>query len=191
MVRPAFINPPISDSQRGRWKRESLFDAERGSIGLAWSIFKARGTPNNINWSVRPYFHIIPSSYKFIVGTTPFINTTRVDIQRLAERFQRYIPGCTPSRPSHTPSSPTIGPRWCDCRTQVARAASRPLPTTDPNKLSLRFHMALPRISVRPSYDTRSSFRTSLDTPTACITPTRIYEFADHEGARTCTECFG
>ncbi len=52
-LRPAFINPPVSDSQRGEWTRKSLFDAERGSIGLAWSIFKVRGTPDDDNWPVR------------------------------------------------------------------------------------------------------------------------------------------
>ena len=34
------------------WERKSLFDARRGSIGLAWSIFKIRGTPNAQNWPV-------------------------------------------------------------------------------------------------------------------------------------------
>ena len=38
--------------QRGYWRRDSLFDAERGSIGLAWSIFKVKGTPNETNWPV-------------------------------------------------------------------------------------------------------------------------------------------
>ncbi|KAF9786696.1 kinase-like protein [Thelephora terrestris] len=32
------------------WRRLPLFDAERGDIGLAWSIFKVRGTPNETNW---------------------------------------------------------------------------------------------------------------------------------------------
>jgi serine/threonine protein kinase len=40
------------------WRRLPLFDAERGDIGLAWSIFKVRGTPNETNWPVnalKPY----------------------------------------------------------------------------------------------------------------------------------------
>jgi hypothetical protein len=36
-----------------RWSRDSLFDGSRGEIGLAWSIFKTRGTPNENNWPVR------------------------------------------------------------------------------------------------------------------------------------------
>lgn len=35
-----------------KWIRDSLFDASRGSIGLAWSIFQIRGTPNSGIWLV-------------------------------------------------------------------------------------------------------------------------------------------
>jgi cyclin-dependent kinase 8/11 len=35
-----------------RWRRDSLFNAERGEIGLAWSIFRIRGTPTNETWPV-------------------------------------------------------------------------------------------------------------------------------------------
>ena len=35
-----------------RWARDSLFDSTRGEIGLAWSIFKTRGSPNQANWPV-------------------------------------------------------------------------------------------------------------------------------------------
>jgi len=34
------------------WRRLPLFDADRGDIGLAWSIFKVRGTPDETNWPV-------------------------------------------------------------------------------------------------------------------------------------------
>lgn len=34
------------------WHRLPLFNADRGDIGLAWSIFKVRGTPNETNWPV-------------------------------------------------------------------------------------------------------------------------------------------
>lgn len=39
-----------------RWIRTSLFDGTRGEIGLAWSIFKVRGTPNVDTWPVRHPF---------------------------------------------------------------------------------------------------------------------------------------
>ena len=46
-----------------KWCRDSLFDASRGSIGLAWSIFKIRGTPNTTNWPVRTnLFPLLTSS---------------------------------------------------------------------------------------------------------------------------------
>lgn len=48
-----FINPPVSEFQRGVWVRDPLFDADKGSIGLAWSIFKTRGTPDESTWPVR------------------------------------------------------------------------------------------------------------------------------------------
>lgn len=35
-----------------RWTRDSLFDSTRGEIGLAWSIFKTRGSPDETNWPV-------------------------------------------------------------------------------------------------------------------------------------------
>lgn len=34
------------------WRRLPLFNADRGDIGLAWSIFKIRGTPNEMTWQV-------------------------------------------------------------------------------------------------------------------------------------------
>ena len=35
-----------------QWNRISLFDAQRGDIGLLWSIYSIRGTPNDENWPV-------------------------------------------------------------------------------------------------------------------------------------------
>ncbi|KZT08791.1 kinase-like protein [Laetiporus sulphureus 93-53] len=50
------------------WKRESLFDSSRGSIGLAWSIFRTRGTPNKDNW---PTFKELPDADKVIWQDVP------------------------------------------------------------------------------------------------------------------------
>jgi len=38
---------------RSEWERYSLFDGSRGDIGLAWSIFRTRGSPTPENWPVR------------------------------------------------------------------------------------------------------------------------------------------
>ena len=49
-----FIVPQNFDlDPDARWVRDTLFDASRGEIGLAWSIFKVRGTPTPDIWPVR------------------------------------------------------------------------------------------------------------------------------------------
>jgi serine/threonine protein kinase len=48
---------------RSEWERYSLFDGSRGDIGLAWSIFRARGSPTPENWPVR--FHPLASLWYF------------------------------------------------------------------------------------------------------------------------------
>ncbi|KAG9313848.1 hypothetical protein JVU11DRAFT_4614 [Chiua virens] len=52
-------NRPRPGIPTGRWTRTSLFDATRGEIGLAWSIFRVRGTPNESTWPVRPSPYVI------------------------------------------------------------------------------------------------------------------------------------
>jgi serine/threonine protein kinase len=47
---------------RSEWERYSLFDGSRGDIGLAWSIFRTRGSPTPQNWPVRFPFSPRPSS---------------------------------------------------------------------------------------------------------------------------------
>ena len=56
VLESAYILPKDVDSITFRsadWIREPLFEAHKGSIGLAWSIFSLRGTPNAENWPVR------------------------------------------------------------------------------------------------------------------------------------------
>ncbi|KIP03913.1 hypothetical protein PHLGIDRAFT_76821, partial [Phlebiopsis gigantea 11061_1 CR5-6] len=60
---------------RGSWARESLFDADRGSIGLAWSIFKIRGTPDETTW---PSFGSLPDA-----GKVSFIDAKPVALYKL------------------------------------------------------------------------------------------------------------
>ena len=45
-------NPQAMLSYNAEWTRRTLFDASRGTIGLAWSIFKVFGTPSKENWPV-------------------------------------------------------------------------------------------------------------------------------------------
>ncbi|KAI0082328.1 kinase-like protein [Panus rudis PR-1116 ss-1] len=53
----------------GQWVRDTLFDSTRGDIGLAWSIFQARGTPTAESW---PTFQDLPHATKVsFVMTAP------------------------------------------------------------------------------------------------------------------------
>ncbi|KXN85769.1 Cyclin-dependent kinase 20 [Leucoagaricus sp. SymC.cos] len=56
-----FIVPShlIASSPDIRWSRDTLYDASRGEIGLAWSIFKIHGTPNEYTW---PEWNSLPQS---------------------------------------------------------------------------------------------------------------------------------
>jgi len=48
-----FIMPPNPRTiTSSRWYRDPLFDGTRGELGLAWSIFKIRGTPTPETWPV-------------------------------------------------------------------------------------------------------------------------------------------
>lgn len=50
---PPFISlRSTSPMQVTSWRRLPIFNADRGDIGLAWSIFKIKGTPNERNWPV-------------------------------------------------------------------------------------------------------------------------------------------
>ncbi|KAH9950959.1 kinase-like domain-containing protein [Amylocystis lapponica] len=50
------------------WTRQSLFDSSQGTIGLAWSIFKIRGTPTERSW---PDFKYLPDADKVTFQDVP------------------------------------------------------------------------------------------------------------------------
>lgn len=62
-----------------RWARDSLFDSTRGEIGLAWSIFKTRGSPNETNW---PSFLSLPDANKL-----SFIDVESVELPSILPNF--------------------------------------------------------------------------------------------------------
>lgn len=80
------------------WKRDSLFDASRGEIGLAWSIFCVRGTPTEETW---PGFTSLPDASRVTFTQTPGVplspllpnlptpSTTPLD---MIEKFLQYPP---------------------------------------------------------------------------------------------------
>lgn len=49
---PSNINPKAMLAYNTTWMRQTLFDATKGTIGLAWSIFKVFGSPSKDNWPV-------------------------------------------------------------------------------------------------------------------------------------------
>lgn len=49
---PKTLHPNHPDVE---WERDSLYDASKGTIGHAFSIFKVHGTPNEHTWPVRVY----------------------------------------------------------------------------------------------------------------------------------------
>lgn len=51
-----------------QWNRDSLFNGERGEIGLAWSIFKIFGTPNPNNWPVCLFLVVYTHTYHVALG---------------------------------------------------------------------------------------------------------------------------
>ena len=51
----AYILDPPRPYSQPEWERYTLFNGSRGDIGLAWSIFKTRGTPTTDTWPVHPF----------------------------------------------------------------------------------------------------------------------------------------
>ncbi|KAJ7726365.1 kinase-like domain-containing protein [Mycena metata] len=59
---PDYADDDLEDegpSPDTRWARDTLFNGRRGEIGLAWSIFKVRGTPTRESW---PAFAELPGA---------------------------------------------------------------------------------------------------------------------------------
>ncbi|KAJ7650013.1 kinase-like domain-containing protein [Roridomyces roridus] len=80
------------------WLRDSLFNGRRGEIGLAWSIFKIRGTPTDETW---PTFRDLPqaSSVEFTVVSRaslasflPNLPPSSPEVLDLIEKLLAYPP---------------------------------------------------------------------------------------------------
>ncbi|KAI5119776.1 hypothetical protein M0805_009247 [Coniferiporia weirii] len=69
-----YVIPKDVDSitfRSAEWMRLPLFDGRRGSIGLAWSIFRLRGTPGEENW---PDFDNLPDANKVQFKVVPSVD---------------------------------------------------------------------------------------------------------------------
>ncbi|ETW86672.1 hypothetical protein HETIRDRAFT_308454, partial [Heterobasidion irregulare TC 32-1] len=67
-TQPFAIAESRLDWARMEWERCALFDASRGDIGLAWSIFKTRGSPSAYSW---PTFLDLPDAPKVTFRDAP------------------------------------------------------------------------------------------------------------------------
>ncbi|KAJ7083356.1 CMGC/CDK protein kinase, partial [Mycena belliarum] len=97
---PPFVVPPglRVDDLETRWCRDTLFNGRRGEIGLAWSIFKIRGTPTDETW---PAFRDLPgaTSVEFTVvppvplsSLLPNLPRQCATVLELIEGFLAYPP---------------------------------------------------------------------------------------------------
>lgn len=90
------ITPDDYWRRRGEWVRDTLFNAERGSIGLAWSIFRVRGTPDEQNW---PNFKALPDANK-----VSFIDALPVDLRTIMPNLPQVDGDADVNvRPGHFP----------------------------------------------------------------------------------------
>ncbi|KAL4070341.1 kinase-like protein [Scleroderma citrinum] len=104
-----------------KWLRDNLFNGQRGEIGLAWSIFKIRGSPKDTNW---PSFMQLPDANKL-----SFANADAVDL--------------TPLLPNLPPSTLHVS---FDTKTHMPLGEMSPTPLD----LIHRFLIYEPSIRLRP-----------------------------------------
>ncbi|KAF8215737.1 kinase-like domain-containing protein [Mycena galopus ATCC 62051] len=96
---PFVVPPRLRVGQpETQWCRDTLFNGRRGEIGLAWSIFKIRGTPTDKTW---PTFRDLPgaSSVDFmvvprvpLVSFLPNLPANSAPVLDLIEGFLAYSP---------------------------------------------------------------------------------------------------
>ena len=112
-LEPFIIPPHIrAGDPRARWMRDSIFDAERGDIGLTWSIFKVRGTPDETIWPVR--WHLKKNALMsfetdvFVQGFGSLPDASKVEfIQVPAIDLTTLLPNLPPSSARPAPEAPT------------------------------------------------------------------------------------
>jgi len=146
-----FITPDLSriTNPKLRWSRETLFDASRGEIGLAWSIFKIRGTPTAENW---PTFANLPHSSRVTFNVVP-----PVDLSLLLPNCPTTAKVEVDSKAGHFPTAKMI-PSPLDLvyrllvypehtRLRASEALLHPWFTTDPPVLLPKGYPTVPTFS--------------------------------------------
>ncbi|KAF8079238.1 CMGC/CDK protein kinase [Lyophyllum atratum] len=67
---PFIVPENVPPGAPGTWGRDMLFNGTRGELGLAWSIFKIRGTPTPENW---PAFESLPDAHGVQFTVVPHV----------------------------------------------------------------------------------------------------------------------
>ncbi|VDB91512.1 unnamed protein product [Peniophora sp. CBMAI 1063] len=93
----AYILDPPRPYSQPEWERYTLFNGSRGDIGLAWSIFKTRGTPTKETW---PTFTELPDATK-----VNFIEAPVIDLKTLLPHAPEDLPVAQESAVSHFPGA--------------------------------------------------------------------------------------
>ncbi|TFK70066.1 kinase-like protein [Pluteus cervinus] len=95
-----FIVPKELPYSTLKWERNTLFNGTRGEIGLAWSIFKIRGTPNDENW---PSFKDLSGARSVTFMETPTVklapflpNLPPDEALRGIDRAPEHLPSANP-----------------------------------------------------------------------------------------------
>ncbi|KAG5351279.1 hypothetical protein C0989_007102 [Termitomyces sp. Mn162] len=66
-LEPFIVPEHLVRARETRWERDTLFNGTRGELGLAWSIFKIRGTPTKDNWPVCIPLHVNTIYHNFLI----------------------------------------------------------------------------------------------------------------------------
>ncbi|THH13491.1 hypothetical protein EW146_g6721 [Bondarzewia mesenterica] len=105
-TKPFIVDDSSYASACTEWERCPLFDSTRGDIGLAWSIFKTRGSPNEENW---PTFTDLPDATKVTFMDAPGIplGTLLPNLPNLRDRSNKLTDGHDPSHFPARDLSPT------------------------------------------------------------------------------------
>ena len=136
-VVPRYLRIGYPGSQ---WTRDTLFNGERGEIGLAWSTFKILGTPNATTWPVRVLFTFcfsfndLPQEFAEFPGAKSVVFN---DVP--AAPMEPMLPNLPPSLRHATSSSSALLTEAERPLTSVADPSHTPAPRSTPFDLLSRF----------------------------------------------------
>ncbi|KAI0034344.1 kinase-like domain-containing protein, partial [Vararia minispora EC-137] len=102
------LDKPREAWAQPEWERYTLFNGTRGDIGLAWSIFKTRGSPTKDNWPGRCFFLFITFTNLPDATKVNFIEASGVVLASLLPNLPDGDPGLENRETVHFP--PHVAP---------------------------------------------------------------------------------